>query len=391
MPPKRSLCSRHPSAAAINAAASGESKRKRARTTKQKTPVPPVSVPPVPVPVPQRPVTVPPVPVPPVGQEIAFPPGLMDNLVARVADEVPRRLTPVYAAASSTVAVTQPPEAPPVPVTDGLTEEMPIVGNLANLIDQSITSAQSPLSGEPNPVIQKALPEHLFSSPSLAIDSRVSEKLKLKIWSNEYFEFSALLSNPVFESKYHLTINNSDSGLAPSFCLEPVSKTKKYISIESWLNCFHIFVGVYTRKYPTEAPALMKYGEVVQDLAARGHNWRFYDENLRFMRQSQPASFPWFNIHWELWMRSQQPSVRKPTATAPPNQSTNRDDSLPKGYCFKFIKGLKCSGCAFKHLCYKCEGSHQPRLCNFRPQSGTSNNDSRPAKSQFNKAQPAKS
>ncbi|XP_068721548.1 uncharacterized protein, partial [Montipora capricornis] len=236
----------------------------------------------------------------------------------------------------------------------------------------------------------KALPGHLFSSPSLAIDSRVSDKLKSKIWNNEYFEFSALLSNPVFENKYQLKINNSDKGLVPSLCLEPVSKTKKYLSIESWLNCFHIFVGVYTRKYPNEAPALMKYGEVVQDLAARGHNWRFCDENFRFLRQSQPAAFPWINIHWELWMRSQQPIVRKPTATAPPSQSRTRDDSIPRGYCFKFSKGLKCFGCAFKHLCYRCDGSHQPKLCNFRAKSKASNNDSQPAKSQPNRAPPTK-
>ena len=41
------------------------------------------------------------------------------------------------------------------------------------------------------------------------------------------------------------------------------------------------------------APTLVKYGEVVQDLAARGHNWKFYNENVRFLRQWQPASFPW--------------------------------------------------------------------------------------------------
>ena len=92
---------------------------------------------------------------------------------------------------------------------------------------------QLALSGEPNPVTHRALPGHLFSSPSLAIDSRVSDKLKSKIWNNEYFEFSALLSNPVFENKYQLTINNSDKGLVPSLCLEPVSRTKKYLSIES--------------------------------------------------------------------------------------------------------------------------------------------------------------
>ena len=156
---------------------------------------------------------------------------------------------------------------------------------------------QSALSGEPNPVTHRVLPGHFFSSPSLAIDSRVLDKLKSKIWNTEYLEFSALLSNLVFENKYQLTINNSDKGLVPSLCLEPVSKTKKYLSIEFWLNCFHIFVGVYTRKYPNEAHALMKYGELVQDLAAQGHNWKFYDENFRFLWQSQPAAFPWINIH----------------------------------------------------------------------------------------------
>lgn len=135
----------------------------------------------------------------------------------------------------------------------------------------------------------------------------------------------------------------------------------------------------------------MKYGEVVQDLAARGHNWRFYDENFRFLRQSQPAAFPWSNIHLELWIRSQQTTVRKPTAAAPLTQSRTRDDSIPKGYCFKFSKGVKCFGCAFKHLCYKCEGSHLPKLCNFRAKSKTSINASRPATSQPNKAHPAKS
>ena len=31
----------------------------------------------------------------------------------------------------------------------------------------------------------------------------------------------------------------------------------------------------------------MKYGDIVQDLADRGQNWRFYDEIFRFLRQTQ--------------------------------------------------------------------------------------------------------
>ena len=220
MPPKRPLRSRRPSATAIDAAASGESQRKRARSKKQKTvpqvpepqgpapqvpepqgPAPQVPVPQVPppqVPAPQGPV--------PASQDVAFPPGLLDTLVARVADEVTKRLTSVYASASNNVEVPQPFEVPAA--TDGSVEEVPIMENVSNLINHSLTSVQSALSGEPNPVTHKALPGHLFSSPSLAIDSRVSDKLKSKIWNNEYFEFSDLLSNPVFENKYQLTINN---------------------------------------------------------------------------------------------------------------------------------------------------------------------------------------
>ena len=246
LPPKRPLRSSRPSATAIAAAASGESQRKRARSKKQKTvpqvpepqwPAPQVPLPQVPpaqVPAPQGPapqVPVPQVPVLPACQDVAFPPGLLDTLVARVADEVTKRLTPVYASASNDVEVPQPFEVPAA--RDGSVEEVPITENGSNLMNHSLTSVQLALSGEPNPVTHRALPGHLFSSPSLAIDSRVSDKLKSKIWNNEYFVFSALLSNPVFENKYQLTINNSDKGLVPSLCLEPVSRTKQYLSIES--------------------------------------------------------------------------------------------------------------------------------------------------------------
>ena len=56
----------------------------------------------------------------------------------------------------------------------------------------------------------------------------------------------------------------------PPVRLEPVAKSKKVLTLDAWFNCFHVFVGIYCQKYPTEGPALMKYGEVVQDLAARG-------------------------------------------------------------------------------------------------------------------------
>lgn len=220
---------------------------------------------------------------------------MLDTLVSRVVSEVTKQLsraTPQATAvlpnpvADRTVPTSQPSTSLPVPPSAGELMEVPVVepststSVKASLVQDSIAAAQSVLSGETS-FLNQSLPEQLFTSPSLSIDARVSDKLRSQIWNNEYVDFGALLSNPVFDRKYQLTIKSSDKESNPALCLEPVSKTKKCLSIESWLNCFYIFVGVYTRKYPNEAPALMKYGKVVQDLAARGQNWKFYDENFR--------------------------------------------------------------------------------------------------------------
>ena len=74
-----------------------------------------------------------------------------------------------------------------------------------------------------------------------------------------------------------------------------------------WITAFQIFVGVYTQKFPSEAPKLMKYSEIIRDLAVREYNWRYHDENFRYLRQKDLTAYPWGSVHWELWIRSQPP------------------------------------------------------------------------------------
>lgn len=134
-------------------------------------------------------------------------------------------------------------------------------GDLAGAIVQGpLNAAQSSLPGEV-PCLPPALLSQLFTSPSLTIYSRVSDKLRAKIWNNEYFEFGALLTNPVYESRYQVTLAKSNTGEL-SQKPNPTSKTS--------LRYFHIFVGVSTRGYPHEALALTKYGEVVQREVSTG-------------------------------------------------------------------------------------------------------------------------
>lgn len=103
----------------------------------------------------------------------------------------------------------------------------------------------------------------------------------------------------------------------------------------------------------------MKYCEPIQDLAGRGHNWKFYDENFHFLRQTHHSALPWDRIHNELWLKSHQVNLPKSLQPLSTGRLSGKADTTPKGYCFRFHKGRKCAlGCGYKHLCYKCEGSH---------------------------------
>ena len=301
----------------------------------------------------------------------------METLITRVADEVSRRLSP--AEVSST------PSPSPLSTLQEVPVSSPVGQNTAEVastvVQQSLVNASTALTGLiPQNSASNPMPGQLFHSVSLPVDARLSEKIPAKIWKDEYVDFGSLLANPVLVDQYQITINNSDSSFTPSLCLEPLAKHKKVTTIETWLSSFHVFVGAYTKQFPHEVPALMKYGEIIQDLAGRGHNWKFYDENFRFLRQTHHAALPWDRIHGELWLKSQV-SLRRPLQkSAPPPKG--KADFVPKGYCFKFHKDRKClPSCTFKHLCYRCEGSHPISKCNFRGSSKIASLQSRTAKS----------
>lgn len=333
---------------------------------------------PVPVAVPPARRSAPPATAAPLAPTSAITPQQIQEIVSSVTAEVTRRLqsaaTPVpgldavTSSSSSASAVT---ESPIVRVTEQVAAPPTAVAQHA--VQHALGSAHPAISGETflAPTSNHVQPTQEYQSISLPIDCRISIKLKNKIWNDEYIDFGSLLSNPMSENKFQLSFSSSDAGLPPSLSVELMSKSKKIANISVWMSAFRIFVGVYTQKYPHESPALMKYGDIVQDLADRGQNWRFYDENFRFLRQYQRSSLSWANVHWELWLRSQNTSHKftgpmQRTASTPSGRGPQ--NSIPRGYCFKFHKGKACSGCEFKHSCFKCDSLHPGLKCNFRGQ-----------------------
>lgn len=306
-----------------------------------------------------------------------LPQALLEQIIHKVSDEVTRRLSSTSEKRSANASQILDRGSDLLGGVGAGAEQVSEVSVLGipadspgeSMIEGAVSQFQDRLSGE-LPTVSPTLPNTLFISPSLPIDARVSAKLRAKILKNEFIDFGALATNPVLESKFQVVLQSEGGTQPPSLALEPVTKTKKLLTIASWTSSFMIFVGVYTSQFPSEAPALMKYGEIVQDLASRGHDWHYYDENFRYLRQNQPSAFPWGVIHWELWMRSQQSLNKK--QSLPGNSFRSRPSetsNVPTGYCFKFHKGGHCAGCSFKHSCPKCDGAHRMSICTFRPHS----------------------
>jgi len=89
----------------------------------------------------------------------------------------------------------------------------------------------------------------------------------------------------------------------------------------------------------------MKYCGIVRDLANKQGNWRWYDEQFRFLRPSKPKSFPWDNVHWELWFQSlpiSQSSAHLMLAHNPVKLRTAASAPFPKGFCWEFASREFC-------------------------------------------------
>ena len=119
-------------------------------------------------------------------------------------------------------------------------------------------------------------PEETFSSVTFDLESRISDRIKAKIWANENVDFGSLLTVSPDESKYRISV--TDDHDHPSLCLEHVKPKRRILTIDQWLTAFNVFVAVYTIKTPSAISSLKKYCEVVRDIAAKQGNWRYYDE-----------------------------------------------------------------------------------------------------------------
>jgi len=192
----------------------------------------------------------------------------------------------ITAAVTNAVQVAMQTQKPPTSETPATASESTAVSVEAAVSDQ-LALIISPTAGTTKPDSSGASSslensgKLVFSSLALELGGGVTEKIKAKVWANEYVDLGLLLSVAPSPDRYPISINTSTPSLGDQLTLEPSKPPKKIKNINQWISAFNTFVAIYVVRFPHEAPKLMKYCEIVRDITAKFGDWVFYDEQFR--------------------------------------------------------------------------------------------------------------
>ena len=80
-----------------------------------------------------------------------------------------------------------------------------------------------------------------FQTVAIHLESRAPDKLKAKIWGNEYLDFGLLLLTNHEDPKYAVSVSSEQDLGHAKLCLEPVRKPKRIAAFNQWSTAFNTF------------------------------------------------------------------------------------------------------------------------------------------------------
>ena len=218
-------------------------------------------------------------------------------------------------------------------------------------------------------------PSFRYEEPiSTSISSQIPHKIKKKIWLNQFIDLAVLLPNSYTanaNSNFHLEMSpNSKISLVPN-------QTKRIFNIDMWTTAFLRFMAIYTEQFSFEAPQLLKYAEIVRDLARRTQNLSWYTYDQQFRTLCETVQIPWGRIHTEFWImasHSQPQRYFRPTFRTSRynrNQAYPRNRKYIENTCWSYNRRGFCGErtCRFLHKCGACKGNHPASNCTTQPRT----------------------
>ena len=106
-----------------------------------------------------------------------------------------------------------------------------------------------------------------FQEPiSTSSSAQVKKSPRKKIWCNKFVDFAPFLPSANYSSAGQFSVPVE---LISNINVVPTKRQNNISKIDNWTSALLRLNLVYTEKVSEEAPALMKYAEIVRDLAAR--------------------------------------------------------------------------------------------------------------------------
>lgn len=199
------------------------------------------------------------------------------------------------------------------------------------------------------------------ASSSISLTLGVDDKLRRSIHEGQYVKFASLLP-PDNEST-----DNRYRSLEKEGQLIFVKHNEKHSipNMPKWMEAFHIFVAVYSEKFPQEIGSLMTYAQTIQKIANTCGDQAAlsYDEKFRKWREKDSAACPWHQKNVELYQEAVVMGLDFKLHSK--KQQPFRAQTRHK-YCFSYNNNGFCSSgnaCPHPHVCQYCAGKHPRKSC----------------------------
>ena len=309
-----------------------------------------------------------------------------EAVAARLSDIITEQVTAALAQHQPTDAASQdnaeaelvtPSAARPSAATNQGQATLPLtLGQLVSEADADGTAAgpsAQKLPGQGTNLL--SLPAEIVSGSSypFPLDARITPKLHAKIISGQFVNFADLL-DPSRADQSTLTLKTGSKGEVIFYKEKrPTSFKQTVKSITEWDTAFAIYCTIYAQAHPLEVAQLIKYGERVKCLARQGGDWAHCDVGFRCLRQHTPI--PWDFLQVELYMEVLTTKLRGSGFNGGSSANQPFLEShvqVPRGYCTRYHRGSHCSGCTYKHTCFKCTAGAHPAINCKRPRTAGS-------------------
>ena len=153
------------------------------------------------------------------------------------------------------------------------------------------------------------------SFSSVPLGSLVDDRVKAKVWANQFVELELLVGESAPQTMYLL-----DSATDRPVVQIRDQPNKKIINIEQWTDAFLIYIAIYTERHPTDTPDILKYLQLIRTMShdSRPSLFLTYDRNFRKLRAHN--GMPWYKLHQELFSLA-TPGYCRPNSSIPSEEA----------------------------------------------------------------------